>query len=98
DPHLGDAALVTGVRLADAPDGARSLRQASVSALDDDAAVQAAQALDAQDPEPGWPCYGGSGVAGARPLAAWSANTPAQRFPDGTGLRLAPGRPVVLQL
>ncbi len=41
---------------------------------------------------------GGSGVAGARLVAGWSWLAPAVRMPEGTGIRLAAGRPVVLQL
>lgn len=69
---------------------------ATLRALDGEEAERAAARRDAEAPGPGWPCYGGSGVAGARLVAGWSWLTPVVRMPEGTGIRLAAGRPLVL--
>lgn len=63
------------------------------------AAEQQAQALDAMTPtEAGYPCFGGPGATGSAPLALWAPGAGVVQFPQGTGLRLAGGRRVVLQL
>jgi hypothetical protein len=75
-----------------------SVQQAALYALDGEEAERAAARRDAEAPGPGWPCYGGSGVAGSRLVVGWSWLTPAVRMPEGTGIRVAPGRPAVIQL
>lgn len=93
---LADDVRVTALRVVGS--GAAAVQQAALYALDGEEAERAAARREAEAPGPGWPCYGGSGVAGARLVAAWSWLTPVLRMPEGTGIRLAAGRPVVLQL
>jgi hypothetical protein len=56
------------------------------------------EALDAADPDPGYLCYGGPG--GTRPgwLGAWVPGSNAGALPPGTGIRVAPGSKVVVQM
>src|SRR6266850_935690 len=55
--------------------------------------------LDDADPGPGYTCFGGVGftsVAGA--LGAWAPGMSPQMFPLGTGMRIAKGARVVMQV
>ncbi|MES2642172.1 MAG: hypothetical protein V4850_22000 [Myxococcota bacterium] len=63
----------------------------------DDAAVASAVALDAGEAGEGWTCYGGTGVY-AEPVAIWAPGAGATVYPEGTGLPLAGGRRLVLQV
>lgn len=62
-----------------------------------DNAVLAAVALDEGEPDEGWTCYGGAGV-NATPLALWAPGGGAILFPEETGLPLAGGRSLVIQV
>jgi len=93
---LAEDVRVTALRVAGS--GAVSVQRAALYALDGEEAERAAARRDAEAPSPGWPCYGGSGVAEARLVAGWSWLSPVVRMPEGTGIRLAAGRPVVIQL
>jgi hypothetical protein len=60
------------------------------------------EALDAADPGPGYPCYGGPGGE-ASPRARWlGAWVPGVRgggaMPEGTGIRVQPGSKIALQM
>jgi len=59
--------------------------------------VADAEALDAQDTELGYECFGGAGVS-ADPLVAWAPGGGATEYPAGTGLPIAGGRPLILQV
>lgn len=62
----------------------------------DDAAANA-KALDDAEEGPGYTCFGASGVtAGA--VAAWAPGGGATFYPDGTGIKLRKGRPLILQV
>jgi hypothetical protein len=64
-----------------------------------DAAAQAeAEALDAESAEPGYTCFGGSGVGDSTFIAGWAPGTPVTRYPEGTGVELAANRKAVLQI
>ncbi len=59
--------------------------------------------LDADDPTPGYPCFGGPGGAESNPgaglwLGAWAPGGVASPYPEGTGLAMDPGAKVVLQI
>ncbi len=61
------------------------------------------EALDAADPSAGYPCFGGPGGAVSDPgaglwLGAWAPGGGAAPYPEGTGLAMAPGSKVVLQI
>jgi hypothetical protein len=66
--------------------------------LEDDAAVQQALALQDQDAEPGYRCFGSAGVGNSRIVGAWTPGVPVVRYPEGTGVALDPGRPIVVQM
>lgn len=55
-------------------------------------------ALDAEDPDPGYLCYGGPG--GDRPnwLGSWVPGSTAGALPAGSGLRVEPGAKIVVQM
>lgn len=57
--------------------------------------------LDAADPEPGYACYGGPGGptdGNTGFFGAWAPGVPPTDFAQGTGIRMAPGSKVVLQM
>jgi hypothetical protein len=60
--------------------------------------LETVEQLEAEDPEPGWSCYGGSRVPGSQLVASWSWLNPLQRLPAGIALRGGPRLPLVLQL
>lgn len=62
-----------------------------------DAAVAAIRDLDAAADGPGYPCFGGAGGSAAM-LMNWAPGAGIVRHPAGTGVALAPGRPVVVQI
>jgi hypothetical protein len=67
----------------------------AVADADEAAAVQA---KDAAEPGLGYRCYGGPGTAESHSLAAWAPGTQATRYPEGTGLRVVAGLPLVMQV
>jgi Copper type II ascorbate-dependent monooxygenase, C-terminal domain/Copper type II ascorbate-dependent monooxygenase, N-terminal domain len=46
----------------------------------------------------GWTCYGGSGIAQARMLGGWAPGGGVTRFPEDTGIRIAAGEVIVMQV
>lgn len=54
--------------------------------------------LDAQDPRPGYTCFGGPGFNDAKFLAGWSPGTRGFFLPDGSGIKLSKGSRVVIQV
>ncbi|MEZ4448766.1 MAG: hypothetical protein R3B09_04735 [Nannocystaceae bacterium] len=57
--------------------------------------------LDAADPDPGYPCYGGPGGEVASPaqwLGAWVPGYGGGEFPEGTGIQVQPGSKIALQI
>lgn len=67
--------------------------------------VEAAEELDARTVDPGWTCFGGSGLEGdfarlndANWLAAWAPGGDETRTRDGYGTRLEAGSRVVMQV
>jgi len=65
-------------------------------------AVAAAQAKDAAAPGVGWSCFAGTGIGSgtdAPPtIGGWVPGTAASAFPAGTGIRLAAGTWIVVQV
>lgn len=59
---------------------------------------------DADDPGPGYTCFGGPGGGGvtdfvaSRWLGAWAPGTAVGDLPEGTGLRIEPGSKVAVQM
>lgn len=67
----------------------------------DAADVATYTALDAESATPGWPCNGGPGgdvTTGASWLGAWAPGGTGADFAEGTGIPVAPGDRIVLQL
>lgn len=62
------------------------------------------QALDDDDPDPGYLCYGGPGGGGGADaarvpwLGAWVPGSNSGAMPEGTGLRVQPGSLIALQM
>ncbi len=56
--------------------------------------------LDAMTPEPGWDCYGaaGEGVLPQGVPVTWAPGQGAVNFPDGVGVKFAPGDVMVVQM
>lgn len=59
-----------------------------------------AKTLDAQDEAAGWPCFSGAGegLSMTSFLVAWGPGTPTTHLPEGTGIRVSPDVPLVLQV
>ena len=63
--------------------------------------LAAFEALDAADPGPGYPCYGGPGGEASQKaqwLGAWAPGGSGGALPEGTGIRVAPGSKIALQM
>lgn len=58
------------------------------------------QALEAKDPEPGYTCFGGPGgnASQVQWIGSWVPGSLGAVLPPGTGIRVAPGSKVVLQV
>jgi hypothetical protein len=54
--------------------------------------------LDANDPGPGYTCYGGPGTNTAEWLAAWAPGGRNNQMPEGTGIEIPPGAVIILQM
>lgn len=57
-----------------------------------------AQARDDAEAGLGWTCYGGPGTANPKVLGGWVPGTPPTRFPETTGITLAAGSVIVMQI
>jgi hypothetical protein len=60
--------------------------------------VADAQAADAAEAGPGWTCFGGSGVNAAQTIGGWVPGSGASMFPPPTGIHLAAGTQIVMQI
>jgi hypothetical protein len=96
DLAMGDATILSGFRVE--PGNRFAVQSVALYALDGEEAQAAADALDAADEAPGYPCFGGAAVDGARFLGTWVWGRSVVRFPAGTGLQLAPATRVVIQV
>ncbi len=105
DPGLLTDVVVSGVVLQ--PGNADLVHHAILYRVDP-AQVTAAEARDAADPDEGWSCFGGpnlpdpngqlGGLNQAPWVAAFATTGGEQRFRPGTGMELAAGSRLVLQL
>ena len=74
---------------------------AAPSHVDGQTNAQVMTALDGQDPDrAGWHCFGeaGEGVAVESAPGGWAPGTDPYVFPEGVGVRVQPGRKLVLQV
>ena len=79
------------------PGDARVVHHVIVYQPSSDDAVANAEALDAASVGDGYTCFGSSGVD-ADPLALWAPGAGSIAHPAGTGLRLAAGRKLIVQI
>jgi hypothetical protein len=77
---------------------ALGVQQMLLYELSDSQQLDAVRRLEAEDPEAGWSCYGGTRVEGSELVASWSWLNPLQRLPAGSRLHARAGLPLVLQL
>ncbi|HSE62597.1 MAG TPA: ascorbate-dependent monooxygenase [Thermoanaerobaculia bacterium] len=66
-----------------------------------DSSGSAARQLDAQDPGPGYTCFGAPGFAvspASTTLGGWAPGNSPRRLPDGVGMSLPAGSDVVMQV
>jgi hypothetical protein len=62
------------------------------------------QGYDDADPAPGYSCFGGPNATGSKAtdvpamIGGWAPGTPGSDFPAGTGIRIAPGSKIVVQI
>ncbi len=108
DPKLSGDASVTSARIE--PGATRIVHHVILFRVAK-AQVADARSLDARAAGPGWGCFGGTGLpagssAGgfqdslnnANWIAAWAPGWGAGRLPEGTGVQLAAGSQVVMQV
>lgn len=106
DPGLTSDRMLTGVTFA--PGNPAVVHHAILYRVEP-SQVAAARRKDAAEPGVGWGCFGGPGLpaAGTGPassldsapwLAAWAPGGKEQRFPAGTGVPMAAGTQIVLQV
>jgi hypothetical protein len=62
------------------------------------ARAAAARAKDTAEPGVGWTCFGGTGVADAATVGGWVPGSGASAFPPPTGIRIAAGTQIVMQI
>lgn len=95
DAPASEDRFVTGFQV-EAGD-ARVVHHVIVYALETAAGETTVAGLDARDARAGYECPGGAGVA-SYPVVLWAPGGPATQLPAGTGLRIAGGRKLVLQV
>ena len=97
DWPYSDIRYITGFR---ADPGSPTLVHHVIAYLAAPSDVAAAQALDDQEPGPGYTCFGGPGLNGGQVawLGAWAPGSPGEDYPENTGLRIQPGSKVILQV
>ncbi|MEZ4382553.1 MAG: hypothetical protein R3A79_14545 [Nannocystaceae bacterium] len=86
--------------------GERAVVHHVIAYLIDAEQVEAFEALDAADPEPGYTCFGGpngtsgsgSGSGGARWLGSWVPGSRPWEAPEGSGIAVSPGVRLVVQM
>lgn len=97
DWPYADTRYVTGFR---ANPGNPTIVHHVIAYLASPSQVAAAQANDDAEPGPGYTCFGGPGINGGRVawLGSWAPGSPGEDYPAKTGLRVAAGSKVVLQV
>lgn len=96
NPGLTADRFITGFEVV--PGDRRVVHHVILYSLPTAEAEQSALALEAEDAQPGYTCFGGPGATGSAPLALWAPGGEATQFPAGTGLRINGGRRVVIQV
>ncbi len=94
DPGISQDMFLTAYEVK--PGDERVVHHVILYALDASATAEA-EALDADDPRPGYSCFGGSEVGGDF-VAGWAPGTPPTKYPAGTGPRLRAGGKIAMQI
>lgn len=58
----------------------------------------ASESLDANDPGPGYACFGGPGFSSVGPVGAWVPGAQSRSLPDGIGTLVSKGSRLVMQV
>jgi hypothetical protein len=101
DPHLARSTYLTGTYVK--PDNRNVVHHVILYRADPDQ-IAAAKALDARDPGEGWTCFGDSGLPNSTDLdnapwlGAWAPGAAEAVDPRGTGVRLAAGTQIIMQV
>ncbi len=95
-PPTANDTVLTGFEVH--PGVASMVHHIVVFGLESDDAVAAAVAMSGQDGRPGYTCFGGSGVGDSSLLVGWAPGVPVGTYPEGTGVPVSGGRPMVVQM
>jgi hypothetical protein len=102
DPGLDDDVWLTGSNVL--PGNPQVVHHVILFKVPPDAADEAAT-KDAESPDPGWTCFGGTGLSGefvnledADWLAAWAPGGDETKVEDGYGVKLEAGSRIVMQV
>ncbi len=96
DMGLSEDRFVTGYEVI--PGDLRVVHHVIGFATETANADDAAAALDAADPDPGYLCYGGPGVPATQWTLGWAPGGGALMFPENTGLPVKAGRKMIVQV
>jgi hypothetical protein len=102
DPHLDQDVWLTGSNVL--PGNPNVVHHVILFKVPADSAAEA-EAKDAASSDPGWTCFGGTGLAGefgnledANWLAAWAPGGDENKTQDGYGVKLEAGSRIVMQI
>jgi hypothetical protein len=102
DPHLDQDVWLTGSNVL--PGNPNVVHHVILFKVPADSAAEA-EAKDAASSDPGWTCFGGTGLAGefgnledANWLAAWAPGGDENKTQDGYGVQLEAGSRIVMQV
>ncbi|MDX6375355.1 MAG: hypothetical protein QOD98_4343 [Nocardioidaceae bacterium] len=102
DPHVDKDVWLTGSNVL--PGNPNVVHHVILFKISPDS-VGEAEAKDAATPDPGWTCFGGTGIAGefgdledANWLAAWAPGGDENKTQDGYGVKLEAGSRIVMQV
>jgi copper type II ascorbate-dependent monooxygenase-like protein len=97
DPMIDTDQFLTGFEVH--PGEPSQVHHVVLFSVDTAAELAVAHELDDAEEGPGYTCFGASGTGpAARSLGVWTPGTPATRYPEGTGLRVVGGMPLVMQV
>ena len=93
---IGEPMFVTGYEFVP---GIAEMAHHAIFYVVDAASEREIQQAEAADDEPGWSCYGGTGLSGRHDsFGGWAPGIMPLRFPAGTGYRIESGQQIILQM
>ena len=95
DPQVATDGFVTGYQII--PSDPEIVHHMILYLPSSDSAVDQALAYDAAEEGDGYTCYGDARVNSSM-LAAWAPGSWSAEYPEGTGIALPAGRPIVIQM